>query len=77
MTGTPILYASGQNYNRGAGARITFPDQRWLKFPVRGTERANAIITAVDQAGTRLPDTGTKTYRTGWGMRSPSIPVSS
>jgi DivIVA domain-containing protein len=53
-TGTPILYASGQNYNRGAGARITFPDQRWLKFPVRGTERANAIMTAVDQAGNKV-----------------------
>jgi DivIVA domain-containing protein len=37
-TGMPILYASGQNYNGGAGACITFPDQRWLKFPVRGTD---------------------------------------
>jgi DivIVA domain-containing protein len=50
-TGTPILYATGQHYDYGAGAYITFPDERWLKFPVRSTEMENAIMTAVDQAG--------------------------
>ena len=34
-TGTPVLYADGQHYDHGDGACLTFPDQRWLKFPVR------------------------------------------
>jgi hypothetical protein len=50
-TGIPILYSSGQNFNRRAYAGVTFPDQRWLRFLVRGTEPSNAIMTAVDQAG--------------------------
>lgn len=59
-TGTPILYASGRH--------ITFPDQRWLRFPVRATGSGsqgtkNAIMTAVDQDGNkiaryRIPRTG-------------------
>jgi DivIVA domain-containing protein len=53
-TGAPILYTSGKNFNLRAGACITFPDQRWLKFPVRGTEWKNAIMTAVDQAGNKI-----------------------
>jgi hypothetical protein len=52
--GTPILYTSGRNLERKAGARITFPDQRWLRFPVRGTEWADAIMTAVDQDGNKV-----------------------
>jgi hypothetical protein len=54
QTGIPILYTSGTNYSFNAGARITFPDQRWLQFPVRGTGSANAIMTAVDQAGKKI-----------------------
>ena len=50
-TGTPILCTSGTNFNRSAGAIITFSDERSLRFPVRGTHQANAIMTAVDQAG--------------------------
>lgn len=57
-TGTPILYSSGSHFalNEGgphsvAGASISFPGQRWLRFPVRGTRRADAIMTAVDEAG--------------------------
>jgi DivIVA domain-containing protein len=52
--GMPILYTSGMNYDLSAEACITFPDQRWLRFPVRGTRRANAIMTAVDQAGNKV-----------------------
>jgi DivIVA domain-containing protein len=52
--GAPIFYATGKNYDGSAGSCITFPDQRWLKFPVRGTERANAVMTAVDQAGNKV-----------------------
>jgi hypothetical protein len=53
-TGTPILYTSGNSYNYRAYARITFPDQRWLRFLVRGTDLRNAIMTAVDQAGNKV-----------------------
>ena len=52
--GTPVLYASGGCYNERATARVTFPDQRWLRFLVRGTHPENAIMTAVDQAGNRV-----------------------
>lgn len=53
-TGIPILYSSGKNFDRQAYACVTFPDQRWLRFLVRGTEPRNAIMTAVDQAGNRV-----------------------
>jgi DivIVA domain-containing protein len=53
-TGTPILYTSGKNYARRACACVTFPDQRRLRFLVRGTKPENAIMTAVDQAGNRV-----------------------
>jgi hypothetical protein len=53
-TGTPILYTAGRHANRSAGAYIKFPGQRWLRFPVRGRRRANAIMTAVDQAGNKV-----------------------
>ena len=54
-TGMPVLHTSGRNYYHSAGARIMFADhQRWLRFPVRGTERTNAIMTAVDPAGNRV-----------------------
>lgn len=53
-TGTPILYLSGRNFDYRACARVTFTDQRWLRFLVRGTRRSNAIMTAVDQAGNKV-----------------------
>ena len=55
-TGIPILYSSGDGYNFSWSARasIMFHDRRWLRFLVRGTRRANAIMTAVDQAGNRV-----------------------
>ena len=52
--GTPVLFTSGANYAGRAYARVTFPDGRWLRFLVRGTGRANAIMTAVDQAGNNV-----------------------
>lgn len=52
--GLPVLYTSGENFRYRAWARITFPDRRWLKFLVRGTEPDNAIMTAVDQDGTKV-----------------------
>ncbi len=53
-TGTPILYTSGVHVLQQAYACITFDERRWLWFPVRGTWRTNAIMTAVDQAGNSI-----------------------
>ena len=53
-TGVPILSIIEPNFEWRARARILFPDERWLRFPVRGTRRENAIMTAVDQAGNRV-----------------------
>jgi len=75
-TGTPILYtSSGQQRGRVSAGCITFPDQRWLRFPVRhGWPRPgkNAIMTAVDQDGNkvaryRIPRTG---YARRYGITS-------
>jgi DivIVA domain-containing protein len=52
--GMPILYTSGGNFDRRACACVTFADQRWLRFLVRGTMLENAIMTAVDQAGNKV-----------------------
>ena len=53
-TGMPVLYTAGRHFDRKAGGYIKFPGQRWLRFPVRGTRRANVIMTAVDQAGNKV-----------------------
>lgn len=52
-TGIPILYSSG-DFGGSARASIMFHDRRWLRFLVRGTRKANGIMTAVDQAGNRV-----------------------
>lgn len=53
-TGLPVLYTGGRHSDRSAGGYVQFPGRRWLRFPVRGTERSNAIMTAVDQAGRQV-----------------------
>jgi hypothetical protein len=53
-TGRPVLWITGSNYAFKASARITFPDERWLRFLVRGTRERNGIMTAVDQAGNKV-----------------------
>jgi len=53
-TGIPVLYTAGRHINRSAGGYIKLPGQRWLRFPVRGTSRTNAIMTAVDQEGNKV-----------------------
>ena len=52
--GQSILFIAGAHLGRSAGASIKFTDHRVLRFPVRGTQRFNAIMTAVDQDGTRI-----------------------
>jgi DivIVA domain-containing protein len=50
--GTPILYTSSRKgYTGGTNARISFPDQRWLRFLTRGTGTSKAVMTAVDEGG--------------------------
>ena len=53
-TGRPVLWITGSNSAFKASARITFPDERWLRFLVRGTGERNGIMTAVDQAGNKV-----------------------
>ena len=53
-TGNPVLYSTGFCSSYRAYGRITFPDQQWLRMLVRGTKRANAIMTAVDQTGSKV-----------------------
>jgi len=53
-TGTPIMYRHGHNLNHRAYGCITFPDQRWVRFWVRGIYGRHGIMTAVDQAGKKV-----------------------
>jgi DivIVA domain-containing protein len=50
-TGLPVLYTGGSHLDGRAHGYVEFPGQRSFRFPVRGTARSNAIMTAVDQAG--------------------------
>jgi DivIVA domain-containing protein len=74
--GNPILYTSGEHFNWRAWACVSFPDGRWLRFPVRGTRRANAIMTAVDQAGNKVARYRIAMGSSLWESRlAPSKPV--
>ena len=53
-TDPPVLYTGGGHIDRRPGGYVQFPGRRWLRFPVRGTRRSNAIMTAVDQEGRQL-----------------------
>lgn len=55
-TGTPVLYTYGIHYAGRADTCITFPDRRWLEFPVWGRFKADAIMTAVDQDGNEVAE---------------------
>jgi hypothetical protein len=56
----PILYAGGRNYDRRACARVTFPDQRWLRFAEAAKEAIGALelvpedVAAVQLDGLRM-----------------------
>ena len=52
--GPPILYDGNRHGNRRAGGYVNFAGPRWLRFPVRGGHRSNAIMIAVDQAGQQV-----------------------
>jgi hypothetical protein len=53
-TGAAVLYISGTHYDHRADTRTSFPDGRWLRFPIRGTDTSDAIMTAVDETGKRV-----------------------
>jgi DivIVA domain-containing protein len=65
-TGTPVLYTGGRHFDRRAGAYIKFPGRRWLRFPVRGTRSADAIMTAVDEGGNKIARYRLALNETGW-----------
>ena len=52
--GQPVLYTGGTHIDRTAHGYVQFPGRHCLRFPVRGTKRSNAIMTAVDQEGRQV-----------------------
>jgi hypothetical protein len=49
--GSTILSFTGKNFEREAGAVVHMPDGRSLRFPVQGTSKGNAVMTAIDDVG--------------------------
>jgi hypothetical protein len=50
--GQEVLWFTGtKNFNLRAKAVAHLPDGRTLRFPVEGTSRRNAVMTAVDDSG--------------------------
>jgi len=68
--GTPVLLTCGRNFERIARASISFPEGRSLRFPVRGTHRANAIMTMVDEAGNSIDRYRVIRFARGGGLRN-------
>jgi len=68
--GTPVLFTCGRNFERIARASISFPEGRSLRFPVRGTHRANAIMTMVDEAGNSIARYRVIRFARGGGLRN-------
>jgi hypothetical protein len=50
----PVLYKGGRHFHYYAGAYVKFPGHQGLRFPVRATGVADAVMTAVDQAGNKV-----------------------
>jgi len=44
-TGLPVPYTGGRHIGRLAHGYVQFTGRRWLRFPVRGTQRPNATMT--------------------------------
>jgi hypothetical protein len=53
-TKSSILRGAGVNSNHRARMAMELPDGRRFRFPVRGTETRNAVMTAVDDKGDRV-----------------------
>ena len=48
------LHPSERHQGRQPFTAIYLPDGRWFRFPVRGTRRGDAVMTAVDQSETEV-----------------------
>jgi hypothetical protein len=53
LSGQPVLWTSGTNYDHEATGLIAFPGARSLQFPVYGIKARSAIMVAVDQSDVR------------------------
>jgi hypothetical protein len=53
-TGRPILQTIGNHTPRNAGTVVLCLEQRWFRFPVKGSRLSNAVMTAVDEADTEV-----------------------
>jgi DivIVA domain-containing protein len=51
VTGAPLLWLRGHHSFRRAAGRVLFPCQRYFIFPVSGTRKGNAVMTAVSESG--------------------------
>jgi len=49
--GSALLRLTGVHFDRRARAVIQLADHREIRFPVRGTRRTNALMTAIDEMG--------------------------
>jgi hypothetical protein len=54
VTDDPVLWMRGTNFYWQAGGHVLFPEGRYLLFPVSGTRRRNAVMTAVSESGTTM-----------------------
>jgi len=53
-TKAPVVRGAGRNFGRCARMTLELADGRRFWFPVRGTSRAHAVMTAVDDRGDRV-----------------------
>jgi hypothetical protein len=53
-TGDPVLWFCGLHFFGHAGGQILFRARRYLMFPVSGTGRRNAVMTAVSESATTM-----------------------
>jgi hypothetical protein len=53
-SGQVVLWKAGNNVYHHASGVIGFPNGDWWRFPVRGTNGKNAIMTALDSSGSSV-----------------------
>jgi hypothetical protein len=73
--GAPILYVTGMALYGTGMEGISFPDQRRLRFRIRGAHSTNGIMTAVDQAGNRIARYRITSHADGVGPGKTAITV--
>jgi hypothetical protein len=53
-TGDPVLRWIGDHSYHQARAVVLLPEQRWVRFPVQGTGRGDAVMRAIDESDTEV-----------------------